>query len=157
VAATRRARHDDARAWKARLQRHARAADANKKLAAAFWRDGITPPERIGLVDQAYVQHNPFIRRFALQYRVPDFQALTFFATRGGAQAPQRPITTASGQTLTPRRPDRSIAACDVVMQIHKGYTERPAGSGNWVEQLGWDVFRVRNGKLVEHWDGSSL
>ena len=131
--------------------------EANKKLAAGFWRDGITPPERIGLVDSAYVQHNPLIRRFAVQYRVPDFQALTFFATRGGIQQPRPPIKTASGQTLTPTRVERSIAACDVVMQIHKFYNQSPAGSGNWVEQLGWDLFRVRNGKLVEHWDGSPL
>lgn len=131
--------------------------EANKKLAAGFWRDGITPPERIGLVDSGYVQHNPFIRRFAVQYRVPDFQALTFFATRGGTQQPLPPIKTANGQTLTPTRVERSIAACDVVMQIHKFYNQSPAGSGSWVEQPGWDLFRVRNGKLVEHWDGSSL
>lgn len=131
--------------------------EANKKAAAQFWRDGITSPERIALVDQGYVQHNPFIRRFARMFNVTDHAALTFFATRGGTQAPLQPIKTANGQTLTPMRVARSIAACDVVMQVHRFYAQTPPNSGNWVEQLGWDVFRVRDGKLVEHWDGSSL
>jgi predicted SnoaL-like aldol condensation-catalyzing enzyme len=131
--------------------------EANKRVANEFWRTGITPPERIGLVDAGYVQHNPFIRRFARMYNVTDHAALTFFATRGGTQGAPPSVTTATGQTLTSRRSDRTVAACDVVMQIHRGYVQMPQGSGNWIEQLGWDLFRVRDNKLVEHWDGSSL
>jgi len=87
--------------------------------------------------------------------RSPTIKALTFFATRGGIQAAPRPITTASGQTLMPVRSERVIAACDVVTQIHRGYAENPAASGNWVDLLSWDTFRVRNGKLIEHRDGT--
>ncbi len=131
--------------------------DANKTVANAFWRNGLTPPERIALVDPGYVQHNPFIRRFARTYGSTDFAALTFFATRAGTQRDQAPIRTANGETLTPRLVVRTIAACDVVMQIHRRYNEVPARSGTWVEQPAWDLFRVRDGKLVEHWDGSTL
>jgi predicted SnoaL-like aldol condensation-catalyzing enzyme len=131
--------------------------EANKKTANAFWRNGLTPPERIALVDQGYIQHNPFLRRFALMYRVPDYAALTFFATRAGEQRDAPPIKTANGQMLTPQRNARVIGACDVVMQVHRGYTQNPPNSGTWVEQLTWDLFRVRDGKLVEHWDGTGL
>ncbi len=131
--------------------------EANKKTSNEFWRNGLTSPERIALVDREYVQHNPFIRRFARMYGVTDHAALTFFATRAGTQQDPQPIKTASGQTLAPKLSARVIAACDVVMQIHTRYVETPARSGNWTEQLGWDLFRVRDGKLVEHWDGSSL
>jgi len=131
--------------------------EANKRVANTFWRNGLMPTERIGLVDQGYVQHNPFIRRFARMYGVTDHAALTFFATRAGEQRDAPPIKTADGRMLTPMRNARVLAACDVVMQIHRGYTQNPPNSGTWVEQLGWDLFRVRGDKLVEHWDGSSL
>jgi len=130
---------------------------ANKQAAAGFWRVGITPPERIALVDPGYVQHNPTFHRYALENKVGDYQTLTVMATRAGTQTAPQPITAANGQTLTPRRMDRVIGACDVVMQIHKGYVRNPPGSGSWVETFNWDVFRVRNGKMVEHWDGTFL
>jgi predicted SnoaL-like aldol condensation-catalyzing enzyme len=90
-------------------------------------------------------------------YQVTDHAALTFFATRAGEQRDAPPIKTANAQVLTPMRNARVIAACDVVMQLHRGYAQNPPNSGNWVEQTGWDLFRVRDGKLIEHWDGTSL
>src|SRR5258706_8934104 len=119
---------------------------ANKKVAAEFWRVGITPPERIALVDPGYVQHNPTFHRYALENKVSDYQTLTVMATRAGAQRAPQPIT-AGGRTLMPDMFERVIAACDVVTQIHKSYVESPAGSGTWVERLTWDTFRVSNGK----------
>lgn len=129
---------------------------ANKQVAAEFWRSGITPVERIALVDEAYVQHNPRFRRYALENKVSDYQTLIVMATRAGVVEAERPIV-AGGRTLTPNRFEHVIAACDIVTQVHKSYAERPAGSGNWVERFSWDTFRVRNGKLVEHWDDTDL
>jgi predicted SnoaL-like aldol condensation-catalyzing enzyme len=129
---------------------------ANKTAAAEFWRVGITPPERIALVDPGYTQHNPTFHRYALENKVTDYQTLTVMATRAGPQRAPQPIT-AGGRTLTPDMFDRVIAACDVVTQIHKFYVENPGGSGSVIERFTWDTFRVRNGKMLEHWDGTFL
>ena len=41
---------------------------------------------------------------------------------------------------------------------IHKGYRQDPTKpAGTFYDTYTWDTFRVRNGKLVEHWDGVTL
>ena len=59
----------------------------NKKVAMEFFRAGITPPERIALVDPNYVQHNPAFHRYALENKVSDYETLKVMATRAGTQA----------------------------------------------------------------------
>ena len=41
---------------------------------------------------------------------------------------------------------------------IHKNYRQDPtAEAGKFYEVFTFDTFRVRNGKLVEHWDGAVI
>ena len=50
------------------------------------------------------------------------------------------------------------MAECDVVTVIHKNFRQDPtAAPGTWYEVFTFDTFRVRNGKLVEHWDGAVI
>ena len=49
-------------------------------------------------------------------------------------------------------------AECDIVSVIHKNYRQDPtAEPGKFYEVFTFDTFRVRNGKLVEHWDGAVI
>ena len=49
-------------------------------------------------------------------------------------------------------------ATCDVVTMIHKQYRQDPtAAPGTFYEAFTFDAFRVRNGKVVEHWDGALI
>jgi predicted SnoaL-like aldol condensation-catalyzing enzyme len=132
--------------------------EANKKVAMEFFRDGITPPERIALVDPNYVQHNPAFHRYALENKVSDYETLKVMATRAGAQR-TGPAPGAQGpQPPAPNMFERVIGACDVVTMIHKLYAQDPtAPAGAFYERFTFDTFRVRNGKLVEHWDGTTL
>jgi len=53
---------------------------------------------------------------------------------------------------------ERVVGACDVVTIIHKAYRQDPTmAPGNFYDTYSFDTFRVRNGKLVEHWDGVTL
>ena len=46
----------------------------------------------------------------------------------------------------------------DIVTVIHKVYRQDPtAETGKFYEAFTFDSFRVRNGKLVEHWDGAVI
>jgi predicted SnoaL-like aldol condensation-catalyzing enzyme len=41
---------------------------------------------------------------------------------------------------------------------IHKFYAQDPTQpAGNYYDRYSFDTFRVRNGKLTEHWDGTTL
>jgi predicted SnoaL-like aldol condensation-catalyzing enzyme len=49
-------------------------------------------------------------------------------------------------------------AECDIVTVIHKNNRQDPtAAPGRFYEVFTFDTFRVRNGKLVEHWDGAVI
>jgi len=44
------------------------------------------------------------------------------------------------------------------VSVIHKNYRQDPtAEAGKFYEVFTFDTFRVKNGKLVEHWDGAVI
>jgi predicted SnoaL-like aldol condensation-catalyzing enzyme len=50
------------------------------------------------------------------------------------------------------------MAECDLVTIIHKNYRQDPtAPAGTFYEVFTFDTFRVRNGKLTEHWDGAVI
>ena len=50
------------------------------------------------------------------------------------------------------------MAECDLVTIIHKNFRQDPtAPAGTFYEVFTFDTFRVRNGKLVEHWDGAVI
>ena len=50
------------------------------------------------------------------------------------------------------------MAECDLVTVIHKSYRQDPtAAAGTFYEGFTFDTFRIRNGKLVEHWDSAVI
>ena len=50
------------------------------------------------------------------------------------------------------------MAECDLVTIVHKNFRQDPtAPAGTFYEVFTFDTFRVRNGKLVEHWDGAVI
>ena len=131
--------------------------EANKKAAMAFFRPGITAAERATLIDPGYIQHNPAFKKFADENKISYYEGFKQMmgraggAGRGGAPAggPQPP----QGNPL-----EIVTAECDLVTIIHKNYRQDPtASAGTWYEVFTFDVFRVWNGKLVEHWDGAVI
>lgn len=136
--------------------------EVNKKAAMAFFRQGITPQERIALLDPGYIQHNPRFVKAAAQDHISAYEEFKqMFARMGGPRPPGSPggPGAAAGARPPMGNPlELVIAECDLVTLIHKDYRQDPgAAPGTYYEAFGFDTFRVRNGKLVEHWDGALL
>ena len=131
--------------------------EANKKVAMEFFRPGV---DRVALADATYKQHNPAFVKGGREAGLSDFD---YFKSRFGGPPRQGGPGPAAGQAAGPQPPAGNplevvMAECDVVTIIHKNFRQDPtAAPGTWYEVFTFDTFRVRNGKLVEHWDGAVI
>ena len=125
-----------------------------------FFRPGITGPDRVALADPSYKQHNPAFVKGAREAGQGDYD---YFKSRFGGPPRQGGPGPGRGQADGPQPPAGNpleivMAECDVVTVIHKNFRQDPtAAPGTWYEVFTFDTFRVRNGKLVEHWDGAVI
>ena len=131
--------------------------EANKKVAMEFFRPGA---DRVALADPTYKQHNPAFVKGGREAGLSDFD---YFKSRFGGPPRQGGPGPGRGQDAAPQPPAGNplevvMAECDVVTVIHKNFRQDPtAAPGTWYEVFTFDTFRVRNGKLVEHWDGAVI
>ena len=130
---------------------------ANKKVVMAFFDP---TQDRLALADPSYKQHNPAFKKRAADAGETDYEEYKKAfdpAARGRGGAGRGP------QGDGPRPPQGNqlevvTAECDIVSVIHKGYRQDPtAEPGKFYEVFTFDTFRVKNGKLVEHWDGAVI
>ena len=126
---------------------------ANKKVVMEFF----TPQaDRLALADPTYKQHNPAFKKRAADKGISDIEEFraAFGAGRGGGgRGPATGPTPPQGNPL-----EVVTAECDIVTVVHKNYRQDPtAEPGKFYEVFTFDTFRVKNGKLVEHWDGAVI
>ncbi|HTK35137.1 MAG TPA: hypothetical protein VL358_07615 [Caulobacteraceae bacterium] len=142
--------------------------EANRKVVIAFFRRGVTQVERLAMVDPSYIQHNPRFVKFAAEHHMSDYDA--FKAVMGGGGVTGVGAGPGGGGGGLPAPPPGSptppqgdllnivTAECDLVTVVHKNFRQDPtAAPGTWFELYGFDTFRVKNGKLTEHWDGAAI
>ncbi|MBI4263857.1 MAG: hypothetical protein HY657_05760 [Acidobacteria bacterium] len=135
---------------------------ANKKVAIAFFQT--TGDARVALADPSYIQHNPAFVKGAREAKMSDFD---YFKSRFGGAARQgggggggaRQGGAAAGPQPPPGNAVEVVTAeCDIVTIVHKASRQDPtAPAGTFYEVFTFDSFRVRNGRLVEHWDGAVI
>jgi hypothetical protein len=94
----------------------------------------------------------------AEQEKTSDFESFkkTFLAqVAGGANAGNAGAT--GPQPPPGNRMEIVVVQCDIVTVIHKAYRQDPTEQpGKFYEAFTFDAYRVRNGKVVEHWDDNS-
>jgi predicted SnoaL-like aldol condensation-catalyzing enzyme len=133
--------------------------EANKKVAMQFFRT--TGADRVALADPSYKQHNPAFKKRAEDNKVSDYEEFrnTFLAQAGGRGAAGAGRGAAAGPQPPAGNPfEIVVGECDLVTAIHKNYRQDPtAAPGTFYEVFTFDTFRVRDGKLVEHWDGAVI
>ena len=135
--------------------------EANKKVAVAFFAPNA---DRVALADPSYKQHNPAFLKGGKEAGLSDFE---YFKSRFGGPRQGGPGAAAAGAgrgaAAGPQPPAGNpleivMAECDLVTVIHRNNRQDPtAAAGTFYEVFTFDTFRVRNGKLVEHWDGAVI
>src|SRR5688500_18614745 len=120
---------------------------------------------RVAVADPSYKQHNPAFVKGAREAGMSDYD---YFKARFGGPPAARaggpaPGARAGGAAAAPQPPPGNpteivMVECDIVTIIHKNNRQDPtAPPGTFYEVFTFDTFRVRNGKLVEHWDGAVI
>jgi len=126
--------------------------EANKKVAMDFFRT--SGEGRVALLDPSYKQHNPVVAQLAQQETLSDYEEAkkAFLEQATG---------TVHGLGLGPTPPGNRFeivtAECDIVTIVHQNFRHDPTGQSKFYEAFTFDTFRVKAGRLVEHWDGASL
>jgi predicted SnoaL-like aldol condensation-catalyzing enzyme len=128
--------------------------EENRKVALAFFAPNA---DRVALADPSYKQHNPAFVKGAREAGMNDYDY--FKARFGGPAAARGGGPRAGGAPAGPQPPaaapyEFAVAQCDTVFILRKQFRQDPTlPAGNFYEAYSFDAFRVRNGKLVEHWD----
>jgi predicted SnoaL-like aldol condensation-catalyzing enzyme len=131
--------------------------EANKKVAMAFFAPNA---DRVSLADTSYKQHNPAFLKGGREAKLSDYE---YFKSRFGGPPRQGGPGPGRGADAGPQPPAGNpleivMAECDLVTIIHRNNRQDPtAAAGTFYEVFTFDTFRVRNGKLVEHWDGAVI
>jgi predicted SnoaL-like aldol condensation-catalyzing enzyme len=136
--------------------------EETRKAGIAFTRS--QGAERVALADPSYKQHNPAFVKGAREAKMSDYD---YFKSRfggpprgggAGAAGGGRGAAPAGPQPPQGNPTEIVMVECDLVTIIHKNYRQDPtAPAGTFYEVFTFDTFRVRNGKLTEHWDGAVI
>ena len=128
--------------------------EATKKAALDF--AFLTGEAKVALADPTYIQHNPASHKRAQEAKTSDFEEFkkTFLAQASGGGAGAGRGAAPGPQPPQGNRAEIVLAQCDIVTIIHKTFRQDPtAAPGTFYEAFTFDAYRVKNGKVVEHWD----
>jgi predicted SnoaL-like aldol condensation-catalyzing enzyme len=133
---------------------------ANKVAALAFFTTA--GDERVALIGEDYIQHNPAFVKGARAAGMSDYD---YFVSRfgGPARGGGGGGGGGRGQAAGPQPPPGNglevvTAECDIVTVIHMNWRQDPTEpAGTFFQAYTFDSFRVRDGKLVEHWDAAVI
>ncbi|EIZ78828.1 hypothetical protein WSK_2876 [Novosphingobium sp. Rr 2-17] len=105
-----------------------------------------------------YVQHNPEIVRFAQVNNVTTAQAMQMLGklgpqVRGMMRRPMAPVPGRPADNLT----YKVLAQCDTVVAVGQHWHEVPGAPGQYYATYFFNMWRMEDGKLVEHWDPDDL
>jgi predicted SnoaL-like aldol condensation-catalyzing enzyme len=117
---------------------------ANKRLVYDFWRE-VFEARHMELADkyltESYVQHNPNVGSGRVAF-------VDYFAKRGGPVAIEPRIVAPLVSIVA----ERDL----VVLAFSRQYADPRNGTGSYTSTW-FDMFRIENGKIAEHWDPAQI
>ena len=118
-------------------------------------------------IDPSYKHHNPAFIKGGREAGLTDY---AYFMQRfggpgraGGGAPAGAAGGRGQGANAAPQPPPGNpneivVAQCDMVVVIHMNNRQDPtAPAGTWFQAFTFDAWRVRNGKIVEHWDSAVI
>jgi predicted SnoaL-like aldol condensation-catalyzing enzyme len=126
---------------------------AIKKVALDF--NAADVEGKIALMDRSLIQHNPVQHKRAQIEHISDYES---FAKTFRERAARRIAPSTGPQAPAGNRAEIVVAECDIVTMIHKVYRQDPtAPPGTFYEAFTFDAYRIKDGKIVEHWDAATI
>lgn len=128
--------------------------ERNKQLVIDFFSSNAPLPERgTRFLTEDYVQHNPRLQRIAALIHKKGRDAWSY----GLEEAARRHVQILDLPGRWVPRPVILMAECDLVTAMYKGTVPDPDAPDRTYEAFAFEIFRVRDGKLAEHWDQIQL
>jgi len=123
----------------------------NKEIVAKLTLD---PAELQKLLSPEYVQHNPDIVRFAELNGLDYYSATKMMGNfiRDGRKLDARPANQPPPNMLY-----KLIAECDTVVAISQIWKPRPDDATKFYAFYFFNTWRLKDGKLIEHWDPDQM
>lgn len=133
--------------------------EATKKAALDF--AFLTGEAKVAMADPSYIQHQPVQHKRAQAEGISDYEIFkrTFLAQAAAPGAGAGAGRGAAGpQPPAGNRGEIMLAQCDIAVVIHKVFLQDPtAAPGTFYEAFTFDAYRVKNGKVTEHWDANTI
>lgn len=129
---------------------------ANKKLVETTLVKG-GPGAIFELIGEDYLQHNPDYVRFAEVNGVNGRDAVKLYEQV--LFGPERPDLTPKLAPGQPRDifPYMVLGDCDIVIVVGKHYHPVADAPGQFYAAYFFNMWRMKDGKLIEHWDPDKL
>jgi hypothetical protein len=127
---------------------------ANEKLAWAYYRPGNTIDQRLAYISPKFVNHNLGMERFMALNKIATSKEGFRIMVETRAKLLGDPNTGTNGPAA---QPYEVMASGDLVAIVHEHQQADPANPVETRAVYQYDLFRIENGKFVEHWDGTPL
>jgi predicted SnoaL-like aldol condensation-catalyzing enzyme len=116
---------------------------------------------KLAFVDRGYIQHSPTRMKQAKEDKISDYEefrkTLVSPSVAGGGQGGARQAA-AVPQPPAGDTTEIVVAECDIVTIVRNAYRQDPtAKPGMFYEYFTFDTYRIKNGKVIEHWDGNVI
>jgi predicted SnoaL-like aldol condensation-catalyzing enzyme len=126
--------------------------DANKKVLLEFFRLGANLDARTQMLTDDYTQHNP---RFLRMDEVTGFKGKQAWGAAIRAAQDHARLTDPDFSLRS--IPVAIVAEGDYVVAIYKATLPDPDDPSKTYEAFNFEMVRVKDGKLAEHWDALKL
>lgn len=132
--------------------------EANKQIVLNFFKGGPT-----GVVANAnkyladdYIQHNPRFLQFDEEHHLNGKEGF-IAAIQSGILAPHRAPGAPPPPPMAPRVPAIVMTQGNFVTVVWKQMRPDPKDPSKMYASFAFDTFRMKDGKMAEHWDGALL
>lgn len=132
---------------------------ANKKVAETFVSLAATPEKSLHLIHPDYIQHSGLFVQFGKVNGAQGRRVMTELVPelqRSGLGGPPPPLPP---NPTKPKDNDLYMVTveCDLVTVVGQHYRPDPVHQGEYYPTFFFDMWRIKDGKLYEHWDGLEI